>query len=382
MKVYAAQRARKKFVDTTNATANRMPDTGDTSVTNIFIVYSPLHYLAAERIKSQFGEGARNLLYYLKPEFGEIINKSLWHTAGFLPWPRFYPEKGFLGRLQRTKKNLELVGSACSGSKEIRLHTPVIDTEAVNYLINYLRSLFPAASFSVRLTPDGLLNMQRHPLGSLKTALQHLKKSRRLLSPSLNYYTFNGDRIGSDAEIVDRIYVLQGIPHEYQKSKCVTITLPCAESRKTCSADDNGRHKRALVIGQPLTAYNRLTKQGLKSVSDGIRNFLKDCEITDIDYKSHPRDADHELGHPDYRELLLDKPLETYLANTSINLVIGSFSAALLTARLILPRSCRVVAYGMDQISYRGDKEKNNLQNTFRSAGVEMINHGTSQTLK
>jgi len=342
-------------------------------IVNIYLIYSPLHYLAAESIAVHHEPVARNVLFYLKEEFGGVVDPTRWDSSAFLPWPRFYPERGLFGRLRRATMNLEMVGSTCAGASEIRLHTPVIDTEAVNYFIQYLRRRYPTARFSVRLIPDGLLNVQRHPLGRIKELLQYCKKLRRVVCPDLDYYTFRGDRTGSDDAIVDRIYVLPGLPHEYDRSRTVEIPLMHGSTESRTLVAGN---RRALVLGQPLVAYRRFTPDDMHSVSAGMRNFIADCGIDEICYKSHPRDLDREFAHPDYRELVIDGALEKHLAAEPYDLVIGVCSTALLTARMILPHSCRVVAYGLDMMKYRGERDRRNIEAPFASLGVEMVRHG------
>lgn len=349
------------------------------SVVNIFLIYSPLHYLAAENIATNFEQNARNFLFYLKAEFRELVDSSKWDSSEFLPWPRFYPEKGPLGRLRRTRMNLDIVASVCSGASDIRLHTPVIDTEAVNYLINFLQTMYQDATFCVRLIPDGLLNVQRYPLGRLKEALQYFKKARRLVDPALDYYIFRGDRIGSDAKIVDKIYVLPGFPHEYDPTKTVEISLQKSDDSTDNDITGNvSTRKRALVLGQPLTS-KRFSAEDMRSVTQGIRSFIDKCGINEIEYKSHPRDHNKELYHIDYKEITIDRPLEAYLAYNSFDLIIGVFSAALLTARLILPKTCRVVAYGTDVVRYRGNREKTSILSSFALLKVELVNHRSAR---
>lgn len=339
-------------------------------VANIFLIYSPLHYLASERIVENFEHYACNSLFYLKEEFRELPITSKWDSVDFLPWPRLYPEKGIFGKLQRTQKNLDMVAGVCKGAQEIRLHSPVIDTEAVNYFINHLRTTYPNAHVCVRLIPDGLLNVQRHPLSRFKEALQYCKKLRRLICPRLNYYTFQGDRTGSDTSIVDRIYVLPAFPHEYDQTK--TVELPLVKHPLKAMEAASTR-KQALVLGQPLTAYQRYSTENMHSVTLGIRTFITSCGIDYTEYKTHPRDHNKELSHPDYKELLINTPLELYLASNSFDLIIGVYSTALVTARLILPKTCRVVAYGTNLMKYRSNKEKTNILSIFKSTGVEII---------
>lgn len=338
-------------------------------VVNLFLIYSPLHYLGAESIAANFEKGARNCLFYLRPEYRELVDPAVWDEVRFLPWPRLYPEKGFLGGMRRARNNLRLVGELCDGATEIRLHTTVIDSEAVNYLINYLRSGFPAARFSIRIIPDGLLNIRRRPLNRIKLALQYLKKVRRLVAPELNYYTFRGDRIGSDDPLVDRIYLMPCLPHEYDAAK--VVELPSLVT--FTGADEEARPLRALVVGQPLLGFKRMTPEHIATVTEGIRDFIAGLGITDVVFKAHPKDKTRVLAAPQYRDLELREPLELHLAHTSYDLVIGVFSTALVTARLILPESSRVVAYGANLLRYRYSAERGEIEECFKSCGVEIV---------
>ncbi len=344
-------------------------------IINIFLIYSPLHYLAAENIAADFESNSRNFLFYLKPEFIELVDPSKWDAVEFLPWPRFYPENGMFGRIRRTRKNLAVVEKVCAGAKEIRLHTPVIDTEAINYFINFIRFSHRDAQFCVRLIPDGLLNIQRYPMGLVKRTLQYFKKIRRFIYPSLNYYTFSGDRTGSDTKIVDRIYILPGFPNEYDTAKTVEVSLLRVNSRAYGGIPAEVANKRALVVGQDLVSCKVFSEQDMSSLTLGVRSFIEACGINNIAYKSHHRDRLDELFHPDYIKLVLDRPLETYLGSNHYELVISIVSTALLTARIILPDSCRVVAYGMNMLKHRSDRDKKNLESIFIALGVEMVNH-------
>lgn len=339
---------------------------------NLFLVYSPLHCLAAERIVDYFEADAKNCVYYLKPKFENLLNKERWDIVAALPWPRFYPLPGIFGRLRRTMENLRSLGDACIGADEILLHTPVIDTEAVNYTINYLRRRFPFARFSVRLTPDGLLNVKRHPQPMGKRLMQYLRKGLRFFCRDLDYYPFAGDRTGSDDVIVERIYLLPGLPHEYDRHKVVEI--PSLVNVTSNKLDENAA-RTALVIGQPLIVYKRMTAESVAVVTRGIREFLRQNGYDRIFYKAHPRDATHEYSHADYTELKIDQPLETYLAQNACGLLIGVCSTALLTGRLILPSECRVVAYGLNLMNFKSTTEQATIIRPFQESGIEIIHH-------
>jgi len=339
-------------------------------VTNLFLIYSPLHYLAAESIAVHFEQNAHNYLFYLKLEFQKLVDPSKWDAVNFLPWPRFYPEKGLFGGMRRAVKNLKLVAGLCEGATTIRLHTTVIDTEAVNYLINFLKASFPCASFSVRIIPDGLLNIRRHPMGRLKEALQYLKKARRLFFPALDYYTFSGDRTGSDDPIVDRIYLLPHFPHQYNSAK--TVKLPSLTASP--ESEETGWHApRALVIGQPLVDFKRMSVANVEVVTRGIRDFIEQCSILEIDYKAHPKDRERDYDNPDYHDLNIDIALESYLSKHPYDLVIGVCSTALLTARLIMPISTRVVAYGINLMEFRSKNEREEIESPFKKLDVKIV---------
>lgn len=339
------------------------------NIVNLFMVYSPLHYLAAERIAATFEVGAQNHLFYLKPSIEQMIEHDRWKVVKFLPWPRFFPLPGLFGRVRRTLDNLNRLADVCSDAKEIVLHAPVIDTEAINYAINGLRRRFPSARFAVRLLPDGLMNVMRHPQSPVKRLNQYLRQGLRLFWPELNYYIFAGDRTGSDDPIVERIYHLPGLPCEYDAKK--VVVLPSL-TEATVVQFDALAARTALVIGQPLVVWKRMTPANVARVTEAIHSMLQNENLENIFYKAHPRDESKEYYHVDYSELQIDQPLETYLARNPCAIVIGVCSTALLTARLILPPECRVIACGMNLMQYKSKEERNTLTFPFREAGIEI----------
>lgn len=344
-------------------------------MTNLFMVYSPLHCLCAELIATHFEAGARNIAFHLRPEFRDCLNKELWHDIEYHPWPRFFPESGPFGRTRRTLKNLELAGRHCAGADHIRLHTPVIDTEAINYHINFLRKRFPHARFSVRILPDGALNLKRHPQGYVRELLQWFRLLRTLTAPSLKFYRFKGDRTGSDDPIVDRIYTLPSFPHEYERAK--TVELPPLIQNETVNGKQNIM-RRALVIGQPLIAYKFMTRESVDSVTRTIYEYLMANGIQEIHYKSHPRDKTREYALDEYQELKIQEPLEQHMSHFPYGIVIGVCSTALLTGRMILPDWCKVVACGMNVLRFKDHEEREYYTQTFQQLGVEIIEASTS----
>lgn len=349
-------------------------DNNKNQTVNLFMVYSPLHCLCAEQIVQHFESGARNAIFYLKPEFRDLVNESHWDFVTYLPWPRFEPEPGYFGRIRRTRHNLDIVAGFCRGARQIVLHTTVIDTEAINYNINFLRETFPEADFRIRLIPDGTMNVERQSLGFFRELLQYSRLARRIVCPELHYYRFKGDRTGSDDRLVDRIYLLPRFPHQYNPAK--VVYLP--SFLQTSDGSDKERvMKRALVIGQPLIAYKRMTRESVAAVTGKISDYLHDCGIEEVYYKSHPRDATREYAQEEYSELVLDKPLEHHLAECPYGVVIGVCSTGLLTARMILPDWCKVVSCGINLMKFPNNKERSSYTDIFRKLDVEIVNCDT-----
>lgn len=337
---------------------------------NLFMVYSPLHCLCAELVAREFETGARNVVFYLKREFARLVESPVWDAAQYIPWPRFEPEPGPFGRVRRTRRNLRTVAGFCRGAKRIVLHTTVIDTEAINYNINYLKRTFPDAQFRVRLFPDGWLNVRRHPLGRLKELLQYARLARRFAGSDLHYYRFRGCRTGADDGLVDRIYVLPRFPHQYDPAKVVVLP-PFGRSAEP--ADREQVEKRALVVGQPLIAFRRMTHEKVAAVTRAIAEYLHAKGIEEIYYKSHPRDTTREYALDWYRELEIDKPLEYHLAEHPYAVLIGVCSTALPTGRMILPSWCQVVSCGIELMEFRTPQEHKSIVDVYTELGVELI---------
>lgn len=339
---------------------------------NLFLVYSPLHYLAAERVVDYFEACAKNCIYYLKPGIEPFVDEKRWDVVNYLPWPRFYPLPGLFGRCRRAVANLHLLAEACTEADEIVLHTPVIDSEAVNYAINYLRRRFPTARFSVRLLPDGYMNLALHPQPFFKRMMQYLRKGVRIFFPELDFYPFSGDRTGSEDPIVEKIYILPGFTHQYAAEKVIEIpSLIGTPVAATCC----DLLSTALVIGQPLIGHNAIVKENTVLLAAGLRDYLQSNGFDRVLYKSHPRESHPEYGHPAYEALIIAEPLEMHLAKNHYGLIIGICSTALLTSRYFLPPTSRIVAYGLDLLNFSSDKKRTELYKHFFDAGVEIVDY-------
>jgi hypothetical protein len=349
-----------------------MVEGGGKARVDLYLVASPLHYVCAGMVARDFGKGAASHLFYTRSFLAPLVDGERWDSAQFLPWPRFHPLAGPFGRLRRARANLDVVAFPCRDAGEIRLHMAVMDTEANNYHVNHLRRSFPRAAFSVRLLPDGILNLRRHPMGLFKEIGQYGRKLRRLACPSLDYHPLRGDRTGSDDPLVDRIYLLPGMPHQYDSRKVAELApFPAAQPR-------TGGVKKALVLGQPLSSLGHISPGELESVSAGMEAFLRREGVEVILYKRHPRDARGDFLRPGYRELALAEPLESHLMRDPYDLVVGATSTGLLTARMILGERSRSISYGMNMLGGRGRRDsqkREELGRVFRAAGIEVVDH-------
>lgn len=315
------------------------------STVNVYLVATPLQYLASEVIVNTFEKTTRNYLFYVRPDIHSVVNHDLWAGVQYLPWPKKYPKKGIFGKMRRIRENLGKVGEVCNDAAKIRLHLWVLRSEATNYHINDLLAKYPRADFSVRIIPDGTLGLFRRALRWYEIIGLYIRKARRILYPSLNYYVFSGDRIGSDASVVDRVYCLKGIPHEFDTSKtCVLPNLIKLRAHK------KNKLKCALVLSQPFYQLGKCSKQEIEAVTKGIHAYLGNQNIDVVDYKQHPYDRIKELHHPDYRELHIDIPLEKYLGDHYYDLIIGVDSAALFLAKSMFGETNRIVSFGKNVI--------------------------------
>lgn len=337
----------------------------------VYFVASPLQYLTARRIAEQFEPGARQILIWYKPGLKSIVQAEEWDACSYMPWPRLEPLPGLFGRHRRLRANVRLVADLVGKCDTLVMHSAVFDTEAINYFLHALPAASGARHVHARILPDGIISIRRYPLSVAKRLFQHIRKLRRLFARELNYTSFSGDRIGSDAGFCDRIYVLPNLPHEYPHEK--TCVLPPLVDVKPDVAGKPmaGKAPRALVIGQPLTATGLLSRQDMEAMISAMRDWLALNGITEIDYKAHPKDPAHELRHTDYRVVDPACALESYMASVHYDVVLGVRSSALLFARQIYPPSVKVIAFGWNKVRFKSQEERNDMQKAFSDCGIE-----------
>lgn len=351
-----------------------------TSKVAVYFVASPLQYLAARRIAEHFEHGARQVLVWYKPGIKSIIKANEWDACMYMPWPRLEPLPGLFGRHRRLLSNIRMVADLVGTCDTLIVHSAVFDTEAINYFLHALPAAAKAREMHARILPDGLISIRRYPLSRTKRILQHMRRLRTLFAPGLRYQCFSGDRIGSDAPFCDRIYTVANLPSEYPNEK-VCVLPPLVDSAPSARDAGVSNERRALVIGQPLTDTGLLSTEDMNTVTVQIHAWLAAQGITQVDYKGHPKDPAHELCHSDYRLIDPACALESYMASTPYEAVLGVRSSALLFARQIYPSSVRVVAFGWDKVRFKSKQEQKDMRKAFSASGVEFSEISTDITV-
>jgi len=330
----------------------------------IYFVASPLQYLAAKRIAEHFESSAYQVLVWYKPGMKDVVKPEEWEKCTYMPWPRLEPLPGLFGSHRRLRENIRLVAGLIGQCNTLVLHSAVFDTEAINYFLSALPKACRAQTTHARILPDGLISIRRYPLTVVKRVIQYTRKLRTLFAPELRYRCFGGDRIGSDADFCDRIYVVPGLPHEYPNEK-VCILPPLVDTVSSPSSDAASKSRRALVVGQPLVGAGLMSQHHQELITERIHTWLKQQGITAIDYKGHPKDPNHELRHPDYRLIEPNMALESYMAQEPYDAVVGVRSSALLFARQIYPERVQVMAFGWDFVNFKSEEERKDMKKAF-----------------
>lgn len=333
----------------------------------VYFVASPLQLLAAQQIARAHEPGVRQVLLWYQPGVEPQVRAADWDACSYLPWPRRHPLPGWFGRHRRLLANIDRVAALVGPCDTLLLHSAVFDTEAINYFLRALPRRCGARTMHARILPDGLISIRRYPLSLGKRIVQRARKLRRLLSPALDYWLFSGDRIGSDAPFCDRIYVLPGLPHEYDPAK-VSVLAPLTQ--RSTPRDGAERPRRALVIGQTLVSAGLMTTADRDEVALQIEQWLTACGIEQVDYKAHPKDSRMELCRPGYRVLDLKEPLEVWLSQTAYGAVVGVRSTVLLLARQLCAPDTQVVAFGWDRTRFKSAQERADMRAAFDQAGV------------
>jgi Alpha-2,8-polysialyltransferase (POLYST) len=340
----------------------------------LYFVATPFHYLCARSVARHFDMQARRVLLWYRPHVEAVVRKNEWDAAAYVPWPRFEPLPGPFGRHRRLLSNLREVGALAGSCSRLLIHSPVFDTEAINYFLHGLPRLCGAREVHGRILPDGLGSLVRQPLSPARRAAQALRSLRRWAAPQLHYWRYAGDRTGADAEFCDRVYVLPGFAHPYPQHKAVVLP---ALAQASGSNDASHAPGRVLIVGQPLQGVGLLDAAGAAAVDHALRDWIAAQGFTEVLYKAHPRDPRHELKHADDALLLIDEPLESWMAREPCAAVVGVNSTALLMARQLYGTATQVLGFGWDQVRWRSDAARADALSAFSAAGVSLVSCST-----
>lgn len=352
----------------------------------VYFVASPLNYLAARRVALDHEAGARQVLVCYRPALAAMVQADDWDGVVHMPWPRHQPLPGPFGRVRRLLDNLHRVAEVVGPADAIHLHSPVFDTEAVNYFVHALPRLTGARTLHARILPDGVNSLRRHVLKPGRLLGMRLRRLRQLWSPLLRYTPFRGDRIGADADFVDRVYVLQGFTHAYAPARVVTlgalVTPPAAPAEVEAGDGTDAAllrgaapgRRRALLLGQPLLGHKQITEAERKAIVRTMADWLAQRGIAEVHYKAHPREGGAgEFWQPQYQFLNMKEPLEMYLAHTHYDVVMGVCSTALLTARQIMGQQVQIVAVGAEVVRFGADALQDDLFALMDRLDIERV---------
>lgn len=340
----------------------------ETDTTSIYFVASPLQLLAAKRIASHWDTGHRTVLVWYKDPIEGLVDPCDWDAVFFMPWPRFHPKPGLFGRQKRLLENLQEVAKRCGECQSVIIHSAVFDTEAINYFIFALPRLLGVRRCVARILPDGIISTRRYPLTLIKRMALRLRALRRLTSPLLRYSQFSGDRTGAEAPFVDRIYTLNGFPHEYPLERVVELPrLVEGEKQQRLGI------RSALIIDQPLRGFRQMDSGDIQHVAKTIQAWCEIESIKEIFYRAHPKDRSQDLKMEHYKiSLNPQETLEVHLARNIYDYVIGVRSTGLLIARQLQPPESRVISFGLDRFLSKSKEEASNFRRLFESMGIEI----------
>lgn len=345
-----------------------MPGDGGTQGASVavFFVASPFHLLCALQVCTKLPADCRKVLVTYKRSVEAAVRPEQFDVWVRMPWPRFEPLPGPLGGHRRLVANLHEVAEAIGPAREVLLHSPVYDTEAINYFVNGLPRLIPGVSVRAFLIPDGALNLSFHRMSPSKRMWARLRSLRAILSPVLRYAALGQDRTGSDASFVEGIYVIEGLDHPYPVSRTIPLSL-----QRPIGATPLPH--RALIVGQHIHRVGWIDNQGRDAITATIRQWLEANGVTHMDYKAHPDDPFSELCTPDYNQLEPATPLEDLLDRGQYGVIIGVASSAQVTAKLILGDQARVMTVGYDLLTGMKKHEFDALKRAFAQLGVESV---------
>ena len=340
--------------------------------TYIFIADSEFKVFLSELIREQFYPPEAPCHFFtFTPRIQRSWHLHDWDSRTLIPCYLKKSVKKLWGLRKRILRVQDTFAEVCQGADEIVIHTYQIFSERVNYVIKHLQKTFPHATVHVRLIPDGTLNLTRRPMHGWRRLPHLFNHFKWFWYPKINHYSYRGDRLGADADIVDRIYLPEGFPNEYDQNKIHWIKMP-----KTPAPADGSGQRTALVVGTALTQTRVCSRADMARAARRLRETVDAYQIDKAYYKLHAKeDENHkELWSDGYELLRTDLCIERLIIANHYDLVIGNVSTSMMTSKLMLPEM-NVVSCGLDLVEKRA--RRSHSLHRYREAceriGVQLV---------
>ncbi|MFT6690912.1 MAG: hypothetical protein ACJAXH_001434 [Colwellia sp.] len=336
---------------------------------NIFVIETELQYLAYTAIrKIQSGNNLSIIFTTSLRVYNRLCSDGV--SCDLVS----RKSSGWVGRLIRLRKNLALYKKRILELKndfsEINFHAPRIDNIHNNIVINFLKYNFSLAQVNIRLIPDGAINIFSCEMSTIK-----LKKQRKWLSnigfklfPDMNYHVYNGDELGADSEVVDKIYCFKGIETNYPRNKIILIDFPLSSSSRRSS------ERSVLVIGQNFLQLATASQSYIDEVSNEVYRLVSSFSPGRIDYAPHPRSTYNEFGRDEYTVIDDDYLcIEEKIAGGGYEYIVSCYSSALINSKIMFGDDINTYSIGLDCFPFPDDSQRDKLITAYQSLGIKVL---------
>lgn len=339
------------------------------STLNVFTIETELQYLAFIAVSNKAISDGEMLIFTTSIRVYERLKKDGYECD--LINKNF---SGWLGRIIGLKKNLSLYKKRIVAKNhhfsEINLHLPRIDSLNNNLAINYLQSRFTQAKVNVRLIPDGAINIFSESLSARKIRKQKKWQNSLGLKLFINskYYAYDGDELGAEAGVVDRIYCFQGLSLNYPKEKLFKVDLPITSSGSEVESDD------VLIIGQNFLELGTVSETIVTQLSDRMNKLAAAVSSGNVYYAAHPRSGYNEFWHEGYSKVENDYLcIEELIAKGRFKHVVSCYSSALINSKLLFGRKVNVYSVGIDKVSCLNESQSDKLIKAYQDLGINVV---------
>jgi hypothetical protein len=336
---------------------------------NIYVIETELQYLAYTAILKIQSDNNLTLIFTTSLRvYSRLCNDGV--SCDLMS----RKSSGWVGRLIRLRKNLALYKKRIIELKndfsEINFHAPRIDDIHNNIVINFLKYNFSLAQINIRLIPDGAINIFSCELSTIK-----LKKQRKWLSnigfklfPDMNYYVYNGDELGADSKVVDKIYCFKGIETNYPRNKIVLINFPISVSSRKSS------ERSVLVIGQNFLELATASESYINEVSNEVYRLVTSLSPSIIDYAPHPRSTYNEFGRDEYSVIDHDYLcIEEKIAEGGYEHIVSCYSSALINSKIMFGDDINIYSIGLDCFPFLDNSQRDKLITAYQSLGIKVL---------